>query len=198
MERTARPPTNCSQYNTTGHFNSPPGKYSLLNWKKKKLKQAMLSNFLFPRNGRVVLSLLRLSPIAITWGHYALLSASPPTSRTPTPPPTTQRLRTSPPAHGERPRRPPQPPIAVHPPPPPPRTQAFPSTRCGFAPPYIKTNVGGEEALACFGDPPVSVNGEEATRRPFQRVLGGSFSLPTALGVRVLWLRRGRKRREWG
>lgn len=113
----------------------------------------MLSNFLFPRNGRVVLSLLRLPPIAITWGHYALLSASPSTARTPTPPPTTRRLRASPPARGERPRRPPQPPIAVHPPPPPPRTQAFPSTRCGFAPPYIKTNVGGEEALACFGDP---------------------------------------------
>lgn len=43
----------------------------------------MLSNFLFPRNGRVVVSLLCLPPIAITWGHHALPSASTPTAPTP-------------------------------------------------------------------------------------------------------------------
>lgn len=51
-----------------------------MNWGKKSTK-AMLSNFLFPRNGQVVLSLLRLPSIAITWGHHALLSASTPTTR---------------------------------------------------------------------------------------------------------------------
>ncbi|XP_014652632.1 PREDICTED: interferon regulatory factor 2-binding protein-like B [Ceratotherium simum simum] len=66
-------------------------------------------------------------------------------------------------------------------------------TRCGFAPPCRKTNVGGEEISACFG-PPASANGEEAIRPPFHGVLGGPFSLPTVLGVRGLWLRRGQER----
>ena len=142
-------------------------------------------------------------PIVITWGHHALLSASTPTSLTPTPPPTTRRLRTSPPSPWTAIRRPLQLPIAVHPAPPPPplpplRTQAFPSTRGGSGPPYIKTNVGGEEISVRFGGLPALAYGEEATGRPFHWVFGGLISLPTALGVWVLWLRKRWKRRECG
>ena len=160
----------------------------------------MLSNFLSPLNGRVVLSLPCCTPDRDHLGtprpplrlhtHLPNTNASahhPTLAHEPLPSPRTAI------------RRPLQLPIAaVHPAPPTPlpplRTQAFPSTRCGSGPPYIKANVGGEEISVRFG----GSYGEEATGRPSHWVFGGLISLPTALGVRVLWLRKGRKKREWG
>lgn len=162
-----------------------------------------MSNFLFPLNGRVVLSLpcctpdrdhlgtprppLRLHthlPNTNASAHHPTLAHEPlPQPADSYPTPTTAANSSSTPSTAD--------------PPPPTPHAGFPKHTLRLRAALYKSEGGrGRDFCPLWGLPALAY-GEEATGRPSHWVFGGLISLPTALGVRVLWLRKGRKKREW-